>query len=215
MPSRGGREAPERDPPGGADGHGRDDLRDHDRDHRLRQSVLRADRDRRQPQPHRDGKEDRAHVISPVEHECGRRQALGRLGEREQRGDEQGPGEPVRAEQGVGERRHRGEGEPGQHGPERLHAERAREQPPQSPPVLVRRVPEAVLRHGLFHRQVEERLEEPRPGHHDREQAELAQPQDARRDDRAEEPEERRRVDAEGGRGTPPQEPRGHNSRPV
>jgi hypothetical protein len=213
--ARGAGDAAERDPPGCADGSRGDDLGEHDGRDRLGDAPARSDRDGREAKRHRDGEKERANVVAAAQDQRGAGQAFRRLCEWKQRSEQQRRRKPARVEERLGGGRERDEREPGEDGAARLEGERAPEQAVQPPPVLRGRVAEAVLRDRVLDGQVEQRLEEARGRHDEREEAEVADAENPGRDDRREEPEQRRGVDSESSRRAAPEEPRMHNRRPV
>ena len=91
-----------------------------------------------------------------------------------------------------------------------LEQEHLPEEAAQPAPVLRRDVAEPVLRERLLDRQVEQRLEEAHRRESGREDAELLEPERARSNDRAQDPERDRRVDPCGRRGPAAEDAGGH-----
>jgi hypothetical protein len=101
---RRGREPAEGEPAGRAHGRRRDHLSDDDRGDRLREAPPGGDCDRREPERHRERKEERANVVAATQDERRAGERLGRLSQRQQRGDQERHDEPVRAEERFGSR---------------------------------------------------------------------------------------------------------------
>ena len=184
------REAAKRRDPTATDDAGGDRLRDDDRGERLGHPVLRADRDRDEPERHRErlaarpgGRSGRAGGAPSWR----RSRAPGRAAAA--RG-EQRRGEPVRrrtASRPPGRAR---ASEPGrQRAAEELERERLPEESPKPAPVLRRDVAEAVLRQRLLDGEVEQRLEEAGGCEGRREDAEVLDAELACGDDGAEDAE--------------------------
>jgi hypothetical protein len=191
------REAPEGRRARDGDRRGREHLRDHDPDHRAGDAPAAADRDARQPQPHREREEGAADVVAPAEDDRPGCDRLRRLHERDRRGDEHRHEHAARAPDVLREGREHDEGHAGEQAADQLEAEREPEEPPQPAPPLGLRVAEPVLDQRLLDREVEEHLEERRRREHGRELRVVVDPELARRDNGREEPEPRRRVDPE------------------
>ena len=96
-----------------------------------------------------------------------------------------------------------------------LDLERSPEERAQLPPRSRLGVAEAVLGQRLLDGEVEQHLEEPGSDERRREDAELDERERVRRDDRGDDPEGRRGVEAGGGRRPAPEKPRPHFRTPV
>ena len=145
-----------------------------------------------------------------MEQKGGGEDVLGRLHERQQRRREERSLHALRAEDLVRERSQHDEDDRRECTAGELQQERLPEEPPQPAPVAGGDVAEAVLRQRLLDGEVEEDLEEADGGECRREDAELLETEDARRDDRAEDPERDGDVDPCDRRGPAPEEAGAH-----
>ena len=91
-----------------------------------------------------------------------------------------------------------------------LELERAHEEPAELSPLLVDDVAEAELRQRLLDGEIEQHLEEADGRERRDVEAEVLEPEDAGRDDGAEDPEDDRAVDPRGGRRAAPENAGGH-----
>ncbi len=204
------REAAEGEPAGHADRGGGDELGDQDARDRPGEAVMRADRDRREPQGHRPREEGRANVVTASEKKRRRGQPLERVPERNPGGNEEGHGQPRGPERGEDQQTRASCG-----GARELHPKPGCKEAPQPPPVFACDVPEAVLDECLLDREVEERLQERGREQDRREVPEVElRMEHSRRNHGAEEAEDDGRVDADGRQRTADDEP-GHRARAV
>jgi hypothetical protein len=83
----------------------RHDLRGHDSNHGLGDTVVRADREAGHAEPHGRGEQPRPHVVAAAKDERRAGHALGALEQRQRRGDEEWHGEAGAVEDLVRDRR--------------------------------------------------------------------------------------------------------------
>ena len=149
-----------------------------------RHAEGRGDHDREEAKRGRSRLVHAPQVVAAVEEQRRRPDVLGRLDQREERRREERLLQSVGIEDLVGEGREGDDEKRREHASHDLEQQRLPEEATQTPPVLARDVPEAVLRERLLHGEVEERLEEAHDDERRHEHAEVVEPEDARRDDR-------------------------------
>ena len=149
-------------------------------------------------------------VVAPAQQERRRAHVLRRLHEGHERAHENRNGEPVGPEDRVRDRSEERQRERSENSAGELDLKRADEEPAELPPLLADDVAESELRQRLLHRQVEEHLEETDGRERRDVDAELLQAEDARCDDRAQDPEDDRGVDPRSRRGPTPEDAGGH-----